>query len=179
MLEIQTTNEQKAFHLAEWLMRPRTMVSASGFSSTPLCATNTANNYILWSATMMVIDSGVAGGAGEAGATIWGDINCFFFLLRPKTCWLVGKDLIFWSSYTFGLKNQLRFAAKTFSFFFLFFFFLVFTYILADKGCHHEIPLRVPPFLATPLVIDTVSSFYIFFFATEDPAPLLYSSQID
>ena len=29
------------------------------------------------------------------------------------------------------------------------------------------------------MVIDTVGSFYIFFFATEDPAALLYSPQID
>ena len=34
-------------------------------------------------------------------------------------------------------------AAKTF------FFFLVFTYFWYEKGCHHEIPPRVPPFLAT------------------------------
>ena len=40
MLEIQTTNKQKGFHLAEWLLRPGTRVFAGGFSSTPLYATN-------------------------------------------------------------------------------------------------------------------------------------------
>ena len=35
-------------------------------------------------------------------------------------------------------------------------FFLVFTYILADKGCHHEILPRVPPFLATLLVLNII-----------------------
>ena len=47
MLEIQTTNEQKGFQLAEWLLRPGTMVSTSGFFSPPLYATNIAYNYIL------------------------------------------------------------------------------------------------------------------------------------
>ena len=37
-----------------------------------------------------------------------------------------------------------------------FLFFLVFTYILADKGCHHEIPPRVPPFFAMPLRVKNV-----------------------
>ena len=31
MLEIQTTNEQKGFHLAEWLLRPGAMVSLAVF----------------------------------------------------------------------------------------------------------------------------------------------------
>ena len=31
------------------------------------------------------------------------------------------------------------------------FFFLVFTYFWTKKGWHHEIPPRMPPFLATPL----------------------------
>ena len=42
MLEMQTINEQKGFHPAEWLLRPGTIVSAGGFSSTPLYATNIA-----------------------------------------------------------------------------------------------------------------------------------------
>ena len=66
MLEIQMTNEQKGFDHAEWLLRPGTRVFASGFSSTPLYATNIAYNYMLWSATMMVIDSGVAKGGGPS-----------------------------------------------------------------------------------------------------------------
>ena len=36
------------------------------------------------------------------------------------------------------------------------FFFFVFTYILVDKGCHHEIPPWLPPFLATPLRVKNV-----------------------
>ena len=40
MLEIQTTNELKGFHLAEWLLCPGTMVSAGSFSSPPLYATS-------------------------------------------------------------------------------------------------------------------------------------------
>ena len=161
-LEIQTTNEQKGFHHAEWLLRPGTRVFAGGFSSTPLYATNIAYNYILWSATMMVIDNGVARGNGPSQVSpFWGDtICCFFLLLRPKTFTYFRSEI------------PTSFCCEDL-------FFLVFTYILANKGCHHEIPPRVPPFLATPLIIDTVGSFYIFFFATEDPAAILYSLQID
>ena len=161
-LEIQTTNEQKGFHHAEWLLRPGTRVFAGGFSSTPLYATNIAYNYILWSVTMMVIDNGVARGGGPSQVSpFWGDtIFCFFFLLRPKTF-----------TY-FRSEKPTSFCCENL-------FFLVFTDILANKGCHHEIPPRVPPFLATPLIIDMVGSFYIFFFATEDPAAILYSLQID
>ena len=42
MLEIQTANEQKGFHLAEWLLRSGIMVSAGGFSSPLLYTTNIA-----------------------------------------------------------------------------------------------------------------------------------------
>ena len=31
-------------------------------------------------------------------------------------------------------------------------FFLVFTYFWYERGCHHQTPPRVPPFLATPLM---------------------------
>ena len=161
-LEIQTTNEQKGFQHAEWLLRPGTRVFAGGFSSTPLYATNIAYNYISWSATMMVIDNGVARGGGPSQVSpFWGDtIFCFFFSFETKNLHILSK----WKTNFVLLRKP---------------FFLVFTYILANKGCHHKIPPRVPPFLATPLIIDTVGSFYIFFFATEDPAAILYSLQID
>ena len=42
-------------------------------------------------------------------------------------------------------RKPTNFTAKT--------FFLVFTYFWTEKGWHHEIPPRVPPFLATPLII--------------------------
>ena len=49
--------------------------------------------------------------------------------------------------FCFETKNPLIGRQK------LFFFF---TYSLADKGCHHEIPPRVPPFLATLLVLNII-----------------------
>ena len=67
-----------------------------------------------------------------------------------KIHWFLGEDLLrfffcFWYSHTFGLKTHL-FCSEDL-------FFLVFTYFWYEKGCHHEIPLRVPPFLATPLAV--------------------------
>ena len=52
--------------------------------------------------------SGVARGGGTPRvSSFWGDTICFvFFLLRPKTHWLVGKNLFFWSPHTFGLKTN-------------------------------------------------------------------------
>ena len=71
----------------------------------------------------------------------WGDtIGCFFvcFFLRPKTHWLVGKNLFFFGHHILSDWKPTRFAAKTF------FFYLVFTYFLAHKGCLHEIPPPPP-----------------------------------
>ena len=51
---------------------------------------------------------------------------------------------IFWFSHTFGPKTHLFCCSEDL-------FFLVFTYFWYEKGCHHEIPPRVPPFLATHL----------------------------
>ena len=56
MLEIQTTNEQKGFHLAEWLLRLGAMVSLAVFP--PLrCTPPIYLQLYLKSATMMVIDT--------------------------------------------------------------------------------------------------------------------------
>ena len=70
---------------------------------------------------------------------------CFFSFETENP--LIGRQRpFFWSLHTFGLKTNSFCSGDL--------FFLVFTYILADKGCHHEIPPRVPPFLATPLLTD-------------------------
>ena len=60
---------------------------------------------------------------------------------------LIGRQrtLFFLGHHILSDWKPTRFAENTF-------FFLVFSYILADKGWHHEIPPRVPPFLATPQV---------------------------
>ena len=42
-------------------------------------------------------------------------------------------------------QKPTNFAAKTC-------FLLIFIYFWNEKGCHHELPLPVPPFLAMPLV---------------------------
>ena len=46
LLYAKNTNDKqtKGFHLAEWLLRPGTLVCAGGFSSLPLYATNIAYN---------------------------------------------------------------------------------------------------------------------------------------
>ena len=71
-------------------------------------------------------------------------------------------------------KNPLIFGEGLFFLFFIYFwtenplilqrrpFFLVFAYFWYEKGCHHEIPPRVPPFLATPLIISTLFSMALF-----------------
>ena len=76
----------------------------------------------------------------------------FFFFWERKP--LIGWERPFFLVITyFRTENwtPTRFAAKTF-----FFFFWSFTYILADKECHHEIPPRVPPFLAMLLRVKNV-----------------------
>ena len=71
---------------------------------------------------------------------------------------------------SFGLKTP-RFLGEDFFLVFTHFWtqipvilqrrpsFLVFTYFWYEKGCHHEIPPRVRPFLATPL--SSSKSFFI------------------
>ena len=67
--------------------------------------------------------SGVARGGGPPRVSpFWGDTICCFFSFETENP-LIGRQRPFF----------------------------VFTYFLADKGCHHEIPPQVPPFLATPL----------------------------
>ena len=53
-----------------------------------------------------------------------------------------------WSPSSFGLTTHWFLGEDLFIF-----FFLVFTYFWYEKGCHHEIPPRVPPSLATPLMV--------------------------
>ena len=76
-------------------------------------------------------------------SSIWGDTICFFYSFETKNP-LIGRKTFFYGHHILLDWKLTRFIMKTF-------FFLVFSYILADKGWHHEIPPRVPPFLATPL----------------------------
>ena len=101
-----------------------------------------------------VKNSGVARGAGLAARP-----ECHHFGMTPFVLFflfsfetenpLIGRQKPFSSChYILSNRKPTRFEAKTF----IFIFYLVFIYFSANKGCHHEIPPRVPPLLATPLV---------------------------
>ena len=83
----------------------------------------------------------------------WFVVKIFFpSSFELKTNQFSGEDLFF--SFCFGIhifldRKSTTLTAITFSFFFVFFGLYLF---LDRKGVHHEIPPRVPPFLATPLV---------------------------
>ena len=70
----------------------------------------------------------------------------FSFDTKKPTDWLA-KTFFFLVITYFRTENRLVLQRRS--------FFLLFTYILADKGSHHEIPPRVPLFLATPLLLFT------------------------
>ena len=114
------------------------------------------------------------GGGPPRVSPFWGDIILWCETISSPTCGkyltfftlfgrphphldykpidFLGEDLFFffffWSSHTFGPKTHL-FCSEDL-------FFLVFTYFWCEKGCHHEIPSRVPPFLATPLDLSKI-----------------------
>ena len=87
------------------------------------------------------VNSGVARGVGWG----WGApprVSRFVFFSFETENPLIGRQrsfFFFWSSHTFGLKIEHQLVLQRRPFFFFFFFFLFFTYILANKGCHHEI----------------------------------------
>ena len=96
--------------------------------------------FILWPYSVASI-----GGSGPPqvtqfwGDTIWGEIynhNC------TDLWWIPCFDL-----QPYLDQKPISFMAKTF------FFFLVFNYFGTENRWHHVIPPRVPPFLATPLVL--------------------------
>ena len=108
------------------------------------------------------------------GVTPFGETQ--YYDEKPTIC---GEYLSFYT--LFGPNPHLEldrkptdFAAKTFFFLFYIFcsshtfepkthlfcsedLFFVFTYFWTEKGRHHEIPLRVPPSLATPLIQMAIS----------------------
>ena len=101
-----------------------------------------------------VKNSGVTRGAGLAArprvSPFWDDTICFFLFSFETENPLIGRQKPFSSChYILSNRKPIRFKAKTF---FFLIFYLVFIYFSANKGCHHEIPPRVPPLLATPLV---------------------------
>ena len=121
-----------------------------------------------------IVCSGVVRGGRKGGplqvTPFWGDTILWCETKTPQIC---GEDLVF--VILLGLQPHLdqkpcKFTAKTFFCFGLHlflnrksttfrrrpFFFLVFTYVWTKKGWHHEVPLQVPPFLATPLIFDTL-----------------------
>ena len=77
---------------------------------------------------------------------VWSSPSSF----RLKIHWFLDEDPFFWSSHTFESKTHLFCSGDL--------FFLVFPYFWYEKGCHHKIPPRVPPFLATTLARSLFNS---------------------
>ena len=115
--------------------------------------------------------NGVARGGGRGGraggplrvSPFWGGTILWCETVTPPIC---GKYLSFFTLFSFGLKT-LWFSGEdlfflVFTYFWtdiplvlqrrpFLFFFLVFAYFWYKKGCHHKIPPRVLPSVATPL----------------------------
>ena len=76
--------------------------------------------------------------------------SLFSLCLVPILIWTKNSLIFRQRPFFFGFhilldRKLIHFKLKT--------FFLVFTNFWYGKGCHHEIALRVPPFLATPLLL--------------------------